>query len=337
VVVGNICRQDHPEAAFARESGIPFASFPRTVHDLFLVNREPIVIAGTHGKTTTTALTAYLLEATGRDPSILVGGVTHNFGHGFKLGNGKNFVIEGDEYDSAYFEKVPKFSFYAPHAAVITSVEHDHVDIYPTVEAYEEAFAHLVEQVSPGPLAVYSGDEGARRIAALADCPVITYGVKGDPFQYEPAWLAVPRASGSFELQVEGIPRGIFEPPMAGRHNIRNVLAALIMAHRAAGVPLAGCSRRCLDSVASIDASRSSALLPTSPSTMTSRIIPPPCAAPLKRCVRNTPADGSSPPSSLAPQRPAGRFIKRATPARSMRPIWQSSHLPAGFFKATTG
>jgi len=239
VVVGNICRQDHPEAAAAREQGIPFASFPRTVHDLFLAEREPIVIAGTHGKTTTTALTAYLLEATGRDPSILVGGVTHNFGNGFKLGNGRQFVIEGDEYDSAYFEKVPKFSFYAPHAAVITSVEHDHVDIYPTVESYEAAFSALAEQITEGPLAIYSGDEGARRVAANAECPVITYGVKGDPFEFEPTWLATPRGNSSFELQVEGISRGIFETPLPGRHNVRNVLAALIMAHSAAGVPLA--------------------------------------------------------------------------------------------------
>ncbi|MCK9523250.1 MAG: Mur ligase family protein [Proteobacteria bacterium] len=238
VIVGNICRADHPEAQAAKDMGIPYASFPRTVRDLFLRERQSLVIAGTHGKTTTTALTAFLLEAAGSDPSVLIGGVTRDFGSGFKLGKGPAFVIEGDEYDSAWFEKVPKFSFYVPHAAVITSVEHDHIDIYPTAEAYEAAFRTLVEQVDPGPLAVYSGDAGAMRVAEHADCPVVTYAVKGDPFSFEPSWLAIPKGLHDFELRIEGRQAGLFRSPMMGRHNLRNTLAALIVAHVSQGVPL---------------------------------------------------------------------------------------------------
>ena len=147
VVVGNVCPKDHVEAKAARDMGLAYASMPRVVHDLFLQNREPIVIAGTHGKTTTTALTAFLLHATSRDPSMLLGGISADFGSGFLLGDGSDFVIEGDEYDSAYFEKFAKFLSYAPKALVITSVEYDHIDIYPSFEAYKAAFGELVALV----------------------------------------------------------------------------------------------------------------------------------------------------------------------------------------------
>jgi UDP-N-acetylmuramate: L-alanyl-gamma-D-glutamyl-meso-diaminopimelate ligase len=239
VVVGNVCRVDHPEAAAARERGLAYASLPRTVHDLFLAEREPIVVAGTHGKTTTTALTAYLLHATGREPSFLLGGISADFGAGFGLGLGPHFVIEGDEYDSAYFEKQPKFLSYAPSAAVITSVEHDHVDIYPTAESYRAVFGELAELVDPGPLAIFAGDADALRLADRARCEVTTYGVEGDAPTDELSWCAAVRDAGAFELFVSGDSRGVFRTPIAGRHNLRNTLAALLMAHRAAGVPLA--------------------------------------------------------------------------------------------------
>jgi len=239
VVVGNVCRQDHPEAAAAVARGLSYASFPRTVHDLFLAERRPIVIAGTHGKTTTTALTAYLLHATGRDPSFLIGGISADFGAGFGLGSGPDFVIEGDEYDSAYFEKRPKFLSYAPAAAVITSVEHDHVDIYPTADRYRAAFAELAELVGPGPIAVFAGDSDAIRAADRAACEIVRYAVDGDAVSAPVAWKASPRGAGEFDLAVDGRQAGRFRSPLGGRHNLRNALAALIMAHRAAGVPLA--------------------------------------------------------------------------------------------------
>ncbi|MBW2275985.1 MAG: UDP-N-acetylmuramate:L-alanyl-gamma-D-glutamyl-meso-diaminopimelate ligase [Deltaproteobacteria bacterium] len=239
VVVGNVCRVDHPEAAAAVKRGLAYASFPRTVRDIFLDDRDPIVIAGTHGKTTTTALTAFLLHATGRDPSFLIGGISADFGAGFGLGQGPSFVIEGDEYDSAYFEKQPKFLSYAPAAAVITSIEHDHIDIYPTAASYHAAFDDLAELVDPGPLAVYAGDPDAIRATESAHCEVATYGVEGDAPAGETKWLASIGRAGEFELRIEGRRAGLFRSPMEGRHNLRNTLAALIMAHEAAGAPLA--------------------------------------------------------------------------------------------------
>ncbi len=239
VVVGNVCKRDHVEAAAARDQGLAYASMPRAFHDLLLRDRRSLVIAGTHGKTTTTSLLAYLLTATGRDPSALIGGVAADFGAGFRLGRGPDFVIEGDEYDSAYFEKVPKFLSYAPHAAAITSVEHDHVDIYPTPEAYVAAFAELVRIVRPGPLAVFAGDAGALAVSEGFGGAVRTYAVAGDAAPVAPAWVATPEGPGAFSLAIDGASAGRFHTPLAGRHNLRNALAALILAHEVAGVALA--------------------------------------------------------------------------------------------------
>ena len=238
VVVGNVCKKDHPEAAAAREMGLRCSSMPRTLQDLLLRDKRCLVVAGTHGKTTTTSLAAHLLHATGRDPSTLIGGVAADFGAGFRLGGGPDFVVEGDEYDSAYFEKVPKFLAYTPHAAVITSVEHDHIDIYPTPAAYGAAFAALTRIVRPGPLAIYAGDTGARTAAREFDGEVVSYGVDGDPLPDGTRWIAAPRGHGALEVRCDGASTGVWRTPLAGRHNARNTLAALILAHVGSGVPL---------------------------------------------------------------------------------------------------
>lgn len=243
VVVGNVCRVNHPEAAAARERGIPYVSLPRAVHDLFLASRRPFVCAGTHGKTTTTSLTAFLLRATGQDPSLLVGGVAADFGAGHHLGQGPIFVIEGDEYDSAYFEKVPKFLSYAPQAAVITSIEHDHIDIYPTVAAYEEAFAAFAKLVMPGPLAVWAGDPAAVAVSALSRARVVRYALDGDPLAAPADWIATPKEGGAFELRVPDAAPISMRTPLAGRHNLRNTLAALVLGHVGAGVALEALAR----------------------------------------------------------------------------------------------
>jgi UDP-N-acetylmuramate: L-alanyl-gamma-D-glutamyl-meso-diaminopimelate ligase len=240
VVVGNICRPDHPEAQAARSMGLTFASLPNTVHALFLTDKHPIVVTGTHGKTTITSLIAFLLHATGRDPSFLVGGITSDFGSGYRLGRGDLFVIEGDEYDSAYFEKIPKFLSYAPNAAVITSVEHDHLDIYPTYKDYKDAFAAFANLLPHGaPLAVYAGDRAAIEVAGPSRAQVIRYGVAGDAAPSEIDWLAVPGPRGAFELIVDDKSIGQFRTPIGGNHNLRNTVAALIMCHLSAEVSLA--------------------------------------------------------------------------------------------------
>ena len=139
-MVGNVCRRDNPEARAAIDGGMRYASFPATLAELFLAARPSFVVAGTHGKTTTSALLSFLLDAAGKDPGFLVGGIPRDFEESFRLGAAAApFVVEGDEYDSAFFEKTPKFWQYRPWAAILTSIEHDHVDIYPTMESYREA------------------------------------------------------------------------------------------------------------------------------------------------------------------------------------------------------
>ena len=239
VVVGNVCRPEHVEAAAARERKIPYASMPRVIRDIFLRDKEALVIAGTHGKTTTTALTAFLLFKTGRDPSMLVGGVTADFGTGYRLGKGSTFVIEGDEYDSAYFEKYAKFLSYLPKAAVITSVEHDHIDIYPSFDTYKNAFEKFVGSVpAPGPIAVFAGDPDAVAVTEESDADVIRYGVKGDAPADQLDWMAEPQGVDAFTLTIGGTVAGHFNTPLLGVHNLRNTLAALILCHVRVGVRL---------------------------------------------------------------------------------------------------
>ncbi len=239
VVVGNICRKDHVEAVTAQKQGILFASMARVLKDLFLTHKESIVISGTHGKTTTTALTAYLLQYAKRDPSLMVGGIAADFGKGFRLGEGPEFVIEGDEYDSAYFEKYAKFLLYAPKAAVITSVEYDHIDIYPSFELYKKAFRDFASSIPhPGPLAVYAGDHAAVEIAEISQAQVVKYGLTDDAENSQMHWRATPLSDGRFELFIDGIFSGEYQSALKGKHNLRNTLAAMIMCNLKAGISL---------------------------------------------------------------------------------------------------
>jgi len=195
VVVGNVARRDNPEARAAIDGGIPYQSLPGALEELFLSQRQNFVIAGTHGKTTTTALVTYLLAAGERPPGYLLGGVARDFSESFGLGvPGGPFVIEGDEYDSAFFEKQPKFFRYRPYASILTSIEHDHIDIYPTPESYLAAFVGLVERIpNDGLLVAYAGDAAVRQIAAQARCRVSFYALDGDDTgDVTPTWLGAP-------------------------------------------------------------------------------------------------------------------------------------------------
>src|SRR5712692_9330596 len=148
-VVGNALRAENVEAKALRRRGIPHMSFPEALEELFLASRHPVVVAGTHGKTTTTSLLAQVLHHAGRDPSLLVGGVPLNFNEGFRLGKGEHFVLEGDEYDTAYFDKGPKFLHYRPRTAIVTGAEFDHADIYRDTPHYESAFEKFYALLPP--------------------------------------------------------------------------------------------------------------------------------------------------------------------------------------------
>src|SRR5574341_2474129 len=166
VVVGNVIRRVNPEAAEVRARRLPQTSFPAALGAFFLRDRHPVVVAGTHGKTTTSALMGHVLTAAGRDPSFLVGGVARNYDASYRLGAGPHVVVEGDEYDTAYFDKGPKFLHYRPRTAILTSVEYDHADIYRNLAHYESAFRRFVRLLPPdGRLAVSAAYPNAVRLA----------------------------------------------------------------------------------------------------------------------------------------------------------------------------
>ncbi|HMB53120.1 MAG TPA: Mur ligase domain-containing protein, partial [Thermoanaerobaculia bacterium] len=149
VVVGNAVPRDNEEAVEAERRGLPLYSMPQALSRFFLAGRRPLVVAGTHGKTTTTSMAAWVYTDAGADPGFLVGGVPKNLGVSFRRGGGERFVVEGDEYNCAYFDRGPKFLHYRPETLILTSVEHDHADLYATPAALEDAYRRLVELVPP--------------------------------------------------------------------------------------------------------------------------------------------------------------------------------------------
>jgi len=233
VVVGNAISRGNPELEEVLDRKIRFTSLPAMIRDEFLWNSRSIVIAGTHGKTTTTAMTGWLLAACGREPSVLVGGISVNFDGSYRLGRGRDFVIEGDEYDSAFFDKTAKFLKYLPDVAVIGNLEYDHADIYADMEALRTAFRRLVGLVPRrGRLILGADSDEAARLASLARSSVETFGVSADA-----DWRASNvRPDGDcmkFDLTYRGDQRGGVNIPCVGGHNVRNALAAMAAGHAA--------------------------------------------------------------------------------------------------------
>jgi UDP-N-acetylmuramate: L-alanyl-gamma-D-glutamyl-meso-diaminopimelate ligase len=237
VVVGNAISRGNPELEEVLDRKIRFTSLPELIRDEFLWNSRSVVIAGTHGKTTTTALAGWLFTACGRDPSVLVGGISLNFEGSYRIGRGRDFIIEGDEYDSAFFDKTAKFLKYLPDVAVIGNLEYDHADIYADMEALRTAFRRLIGLVPRhGRLILGADSPEAARLAGQARCPVETFGVD------QPAdWTASAIRPGgdcmSFDLTCRGERYGEVRVPLVGAHNVRNALAALA-AGNAAGLEL---------------------------------------------------------------------------------------------------
>jgi UDP-N-acetylmuramate: L-alanyl-gamma-D-glutamyl-meso-diaminopimelate ligase len=231
-VVGNACTPTHPEATYAREQRLVQQSFPEALAHCFLGGgRRPLVVTGTHGKTTTTGLLVHLLQSAGRDPGYLVGGVPQNGGGSYALGSDPPFVLEGDEYDSAYFDKRPKFLHYRPRHAVVTSVEFDHADIFADAADYRGAFASFVELLDPDGLLALCGDGPAvRALADHADASVRTYGLKPANDVRARDVTATPDGQ-RFALRLGGNQMEA-RLPLHGRHNVQNALAAALLAHR---------------------------------------------------------------------------------------------------------
>lgn len=235
VVVGNAISRGNVEVEEVLDRKIRYCSLPEAIREHFLWDRRSIVIAGTHGKTTTTSMAAWLLTSAGEDPSLLVGGIASNFDSSYRLGSGRDFVIEGDEYDSAFFDKTAKFLKYLPDIAVIGNVEYDHADIYPDMEALRIAFRRLVNLIPQNGLLLLGADcPEAIALGRMARSPVETFG-----FSEGADWRAgemEPFGDHTrFELTYRGDQLGHFEVPLYGAHNVRNALAALAVGH-AAGV-----------------------------------------------------------------------------------------------------
>jgi UDP-N-acetylmuramate: L-alanyl-gamma-D-glutamyl-meso-diaminopimelate ligase len=227
VVVGNAISRGNPELEEVLDRKIRYCSLPEAVREHFLWGARSIVIAGTHGKTTTTALAAWLLIHAGRDPSVLVGGVAGNLaagGSSYRLGSGRDFVIEGDEYDSAFFDKTAKFLKYLPDIAVIGNIEFDHADIYSDLDAVRVAFRRLVNLVPRRGLLVLGADSpDAMALKSLARSRVETFGLSesADWHGYD----VTPSEGGTtFRVQHHGVSVGTFDVPLVGAYNVRNVL-----------------------------------------------------------------------------------------------------------------
>jgi UDP-N-acetylmuramate: L-alanyl-gamma-D-glutamyl-meso-diaminopimelate ligase len=242
VVIGNALSRGNPEVEEVLDRKIRHCSLPEAVREHFLWGARSIVIAGTHGKTTTTSMTAWLLTAAGRDPSMLVGGIAANFGEdgsSYRVGQGRDFVIEGDEYDSAFFDKTAKFLKYLPDIAVIGNIEFDHADIYADLDEIRLAFCRFVNLVPGRGLLVLGTDSPeAAAMRAHARSPVETFGLN-DEADWHGYDLRVTSTATSFGVRHVGKSLGRFEVPLLGAHNVRNALAAIAVAH-AAGVDTQG-------------------------------------------------------------------------------------------------
>ena len=239
IVIGNAIHRSNPEAVAAESLGIPILSMPQALSRFFLERHQPLVVAGTHGKTTTTAIAAWVYTACGRDPGYLIGGAPQDLPTSFRDGAGARFVVEGDEYNAAYFDRGAKFLHYRPETLILTSAEYDHADLYPTPEELFAAFAQLVDLLPPSGLLVACGDiPKVRELARASRCPVVFYGLEeGNDLRPVDPIAALP---GGSRFRIRDSEAGDVEItlPMAGGHNVANALGVWAAARRD-GLPAA--------------------------------------------------------------------------------------------------
>jgi UDP-N-acetylmuramate: L-alanyl-gamma-D-glutamyl-meso-diaminopimelate ligase len=243
IVVGNAISRGNVELEHVLDQRIPFCSMPQLLHDDFLRGKEVLVVAGTHGKTTTTSMLAWIFHTAGLQPSYLIGGIAENFGSSFHVGQGKHFILEGDEYDTAFFDKGPKFLHYFPDSVILTSVEFDHADIYKDLDAVETAFKRLVNLIPRrGRIIAFDGAAGdAAASASLERClskafsPVERYG-SGPRSDWRIANLRLEPARTSWSVLHDGQAWADFEFPLAGEYNVWNATAAAALAAQC-GIP----------------------------------------------------------------------------------------------------
>ena len=226
VIVGNVITRNNPESEELLKLDVPYLSMPQALKKFAMNTKKSIVIAGTHGKTTVSALTAWILEVTGLNPSFMIGGIAKNFNRNFKLSDGPYFVIEGDEYDTAFFDKGPKFLHYNPYLAAITSIEFDHADIYKGIEEIKNSFTRFIEIVpKEGTVCVNSDDPLIADVIKGARCPILSFAIRGD------ADLTVENVTSQngktrFTIFKKNKEFTRITTDLFGNYNISNILAA---------------------------------------------------------------------------------------------------------------
>jgi len=239
VIVGNALSRGNPAVEQVLDDGRRYTSGAQWLAEHVLPGRETIAVAGTHGKTTTTTILAFLLDAAGREPGFLIGGVAEDFGVSARLGAGREFVVEADEYDTAFFDKRSKFVHYRPTVAILNNLEYDHADIFPDVGAIQRQFHHLVRTVPRrGRLLVNGEDAHLAQVLAMG-CwtPVETFGIAADGASFDWAARLLADDGSAFVVLHQGRALGEVHWPLLGRHNVMNALAALAAVHAVGVAP----------------------------------------------------------------------------------------------------
>ncbi len=230
VIVGNAVSKDNPEVVHMQQMGLHFCSMPQAINTFVAAGKKQILITGTHGKTTTASIVAWILDCAGVDETFFIGGILANFSSNYRLGQGEYIVIEGDEYDTAYFDKGPKFMHYDPHVTILTSVEFDHADIFRDKDHVLTVFTDMVSGLNESStLLSFDGDRNVERVVAAANCSVVGYGRTEESgwrlgkIDLQPPW-------SSFEVFKGGRLYRRFETMLVGEHNLLNALAAIAVA-----------------------------------------------------------------------------------------------------------
>lgn len=227
VVIGNSMSRGNPEVETVLERKLNYTSLPQALKEFFIRGQYSCVVAGTHGKTTTSSMLAWVLENSGKDPGFFIGGIPENFGRGFKLSKGGIFVAEGDEYDSAFFDKGSKFLHYLPDLVILNNIEYDHADIFKNMSEIETAFRRLINLIPRNGYLIANWDDPVvRRLTAGAFSEVVSFGFN-DEVNWQAANVASNPSLTEFDVHYKGKRFGHFSAPLFGRHMVQNCLGVI--------------------------------------------------------------------------------------------------------------
>jgi len=230
VVVGNAVTRDNPESVRMFEMGLHHCSMPQALNHFIAADKKAVMVTGTHGKTSTASMIAWILTKAGLDPTFMTGGILNNFDSNYRLGQGEYFVVEGDEYDTAFFDKGPKFLHFQPHLAVVTGIEFDHADIFRDLEHVKDVFQQMIERTSKdSTLITFDADENVQSMIGRAGGKVENYGRRADS-HWRLDNIRIDPPVSVFEVLNQGQQVGRFRIPMMGMHNLSNALAAVAIA-----------------------------------------------------------------------------------------------------------